>query len=99
MCASDGRYSIHEFPKEFGGIVRVQNIRRAATKMELVEKSRYEGGSLAVGKGDEQNSLGEAVYQGEGFRFTRGGKALSLKVHSIAGAGLVGCVRGEEAMS
>ena len=96
MRASDGGDSIHEFPKEFGGIVRVQDIRRTTTKMEFVQKSRYEGGSLAVGKGDKQDSLGETVYEGEGFRFTRGGKALSLKVHSIAGAGLVGGVRGEE---
>jgi hypothetical protein len=99
MRASDSRDSVHEFPKEFGSVVRVQDIRRATTKVKFVEKARYKGGGLAVGKGDKQDSLGEAVDEGEGFRFARGGRALSLKIHSIAGAGLVGGVRGEEAMS
>ena len=49
MRASDGGNSGHEFTQEFWGVVGVQNIGGTTSKVEFVEKARYQGGGVAVG--------------------------------------------------
>ncbi len=93
MRASDGGDGGHEFTQEFGGIIRVKDVWAAAAKMEFILKARYEGRGLTVGQGDEQNSFGETVDQGQGFCLASRGKALALEIHSVAGAGFVSEVR------
>jgi hypothetical protein len=53
---------------------------------------------LAVGKGDENHCFSETINQGQGLGFTSLGEALALKIHSVARAGFVRGVGGEEAM-
>ncbi len=53
MRASDGGDSCHEFTQEFRSVIRVQDFRGATSKVEFVEKARYQGGGLAVGEADE----------------------------------------------
>ncbi len=88
----------HEFAQEFRGVVRVDDVGRAATKMDFIQQTRYEGGGLAIGKGGEDHSLGEAVDQGQGFGLARGGKALALKIHRIAGTWFVSGVGSEQSV-
>jgi hypothetical protein len=46
MCASDGGNGGHQFTKEFGSVIQVQNVRGAAAKVEFVEEARYQGGGF-----------------------------------------------------
>ena len=91
----DGR---HKFAEEFRRIVGVKDIGGAAAKVEFIEEARYEGGGLAVGQGDEDHGFRETIDQGQGFGFASFCEALALKIHSVAGAGFVRGVGGEETM-
>ena len=51
----------HEFAEEFGGVVRVDDVRSAATEVELIEEARYQGDGVAIREGDDKNSFCEAV--------------------------------------
>ena len=76
-CRPDGtgdfRDASHQVTEEFGGIIRVDDVGGAASEEELIEKTRYEGGGLSVREGDKKDGFGEAVNEGEGFGFARGG--------------------------
>ena len=93
LRAGDGGDGGQKFAQKLGGIVRVKDVGAAASKMEFVQKTRYEGRGLTVGQGDEQNSFRETVDQGQGFGLASHGKALASEIHSVAGAGFVGGVR------
>ena len=79
---------------EFRGLVGMEDIGRAAAEVQRVHQSRYQGGGLAVGQWDKDDSFGEAVNESEGLGFASSGEALTLKIHRVAGAGFqcgVGC--------
>ena len=88
----------HKFAEEFRRVVGVEDIGGAAAKVEFIEEPRYEGGGLAVGQGDEDHGFREAINQGQSFGFASFCEALALEVHSVAGAGFVRGVGGEETM-
>jgi hypothetical protein len=50
------------------------------------------------GRGDKDHRFGEIINQGQGLGFTSSCEALALEIHSIAGAGFVRSVGGEEAV-
>ncbi len=99
LRAGDGGDGIHKLAEEFRRIIGVEDVGATAAKMELIQKTRYEGGGLTVGQGNDHDSLGKTVDQGQGFGLASRGKALALEIHSIAGSGFVGGVRREQAVS
>ena len=99
LRAGDGGNSSHKLTEKFRRIIGVEDVGATAAKMEFVQKTRYEGRGLTVGQGNDQDSLGKTVDQGQSFGLAGRGKALALEVHSIAGAGFVGGVRREQAVS
>ena len=87
LCARDVGDRKQEVAKEFGGIVRMEDIGRAAAEVQRVQQSRYKGGGVAVEQGDKDDGFGKTVDQGEGLGFASSGGALTLKIHRVAGAG------------
>ena len=71
----------------------MNDVWSAASEVEFVEKTRYEGSGLSVGEGDEEDSFGETVYHGQGFGFARDGEALALEIHRVSGTGFGRIVR------
>jgi hypothetical protein len=39
----------HQLAEEFRRVVRMEDVGRAAAKMQFVEETRYEGSGLAIG--------------------------------------------------
>ncbi len=99
-CRASGvEKSGQKFGRKFRGGVSVNDVGHTATKENLIEQARCEGVRVTGGEGNLRDSLGEAVYDSEGFGFACRSGSLSLKVHSVAGSGFVGAVSCEHAMS
>ncbi len=76
--------------EKFGGCITVEDVGGAAMKVKLVEESRGELVSVAVGEGDDHGGFGERVDNGKGLGFAGIGLPLSLKVHTVSGAWAIG---------
>ncbi len=90
--AGDLGDACHQFTEEFGGVVGVDDVRSAATEMELIEEVRYQGGGVAIREGDDEDSFCKAVDEVQGFGFAGSGETLALEIHRVAGTGFDGGV-------
>ncbi len=61
----------HQFREEFRRIIRMDDIRSAASKVNSVQQFRYEGLGLAIQERDDGHHFGEAINDGQGFDFAR----------------------------
>ncbi len=99
LSARDGGDLIQKIAEELGGVVRMEDIGRAAAEVQRVQQSRYQSGGLAVGQRDDDDSFGKAVNDSEGLGFASSGETLTLKIHCVAGAGFHCGVGGKESVS
>ncbi len=67
----------------------MNDVWSAASEVEFVEKTRYEGSGVAIREWDDQNSFGKTVDEGQGFGFARSGETLALEIHRVSGTGSV----------
>jgi hypothetical protein len=49
LSAGDGSHGVEKVAKEFRGVIGMDNVWRSATKVELIEQTRYEGEGFAIG--------------------------------------------------
>jgi hypothetical protein len=54
---------------------------------------------LAISEGDNNDSFGETVDEGQGLGLSSRGEALALEIHGVTGTGFGGGVGGEKTVS
>ncbi len=86
LRAGDGDNRIQKVAEKFRSVIGMDNIWRAATKVELIKQTRYEDESFAIRERDENHSFCEAIYESQGLGLAGSCKTLALEVHSIARA-------------
>ncbi len=94
--AGRSEHGREEFREELGGGVAMDNVRCTSPESNFVEKTGDKCGGGTVGEGDHKHRFGEAIHDSQGLGLASDGKALSLEIHGIARAGLVGDVTGEK---
>ena len=96
LGAGGGEDSSEQLGEELGSGIGMDNVRCASPEPNFVEKTGDKRGGGTVGEGDHKHRFGEAIYDSQGLGLASDGKALSLEIHGIARAGLVGDVAGEK---